>query len=620
MHEDRDHNQADRRKKRMDLSLWRRLAGFLVPHQKCTILLILSGVATAIVDASFPLLTREVIDDVVLRGAEAPLLGYGLAYFGLAVALAFCVWALIWLAGRMRAYVSHDIRRAGFDRLQELSFSFYDHRPVGWLMARMTSDCERLANIFAWGLLDIVWSLTLLSIIAVVMFVINAKLAAVALTVIPIVIWVGTIFRKRILRTARRVRKTNSKITAAYNEGIMGVKTSKVFVREEENLDGFTRLTDRMYDASVRNALHSAMYFPVVLTLGSLATGLALAVGGFEVTAGVLSIGTLIAFLTYTRQFFEPIHQIAAWFAEMQMAQASAERIMGLIATVPEISDSDDVRSRIVTEDTNGHRDGFAIDGYPDRIGEIEFRNVGFRYSKGPLVLTDFSLVVRPGMTIALVGQTGGGKTTIVNLLCRFYEPTEGQILLDGIEYRARSLAWLQGSLGIVLQEPHLFSGSVKENILYGKLAATDEEVEAAASLAGAHDFILGMENGYESEVGEGGVRLSTGQKQLVSFARAILAKPRILVMDEATSSVDTETEARIQEGLSRVLEGRTSFVIAHRLSTIRNADLILVIDGGRIVEQGTHRDLLTKAGRYNDLYRQQSLRESTMDVESWAD
>ena len=223
-------------------------------------------------------------------------------------------------------------------------------------------------------------------------------------------------------------------------------------------------------------------------------------------------------------------------------------------------------------------------------------------------------------MTVALVGETGGGKTTIVNLLCRFYEPTAGEILLDGLEYRSRSLAWLQGSLGIVLQEPHLFSGSVRENIRYGKLDATDDEIVAAAELAGAHDFISAMQSGYESELGECGVRLSTGQKQLVSFARAILAKPRILVMDEATSSVDTETEARIQEGLSRVLEGRTSFVIAHRLSTIRNADLILVIDGGRIVEQGTHRELLEKAGRYHDLYRQQSLRESALDVESWAD
>jgi len=620
MSRDGDHREADFKKKRMDLSLWRRLATFLGPHRGTATLLILSGVATAIVDASFPLLTRAVIDDVVERGAEAPLISYGLAYFGLATALAFCIWALIWLAGRLRAYVSHDIRRAGFDRLQELSFSFYDHRPVGWLMARMTSDCERLANIFAWGLLDIVWSSTLLFIIAVVMFVINAKLAAVALTVIPVVIWVGTIFRKRILRTARRVRKTNSKITAAYNEGIMGVKTSKVFVREEDNLEGFTRLTDRMYDASVRNALHSALYFPVVLTLGSLATGLALAVGGFEVIATALSIGTLIAFLTYTRQFFEPIHQIAAWFAEMQMAQASAERIMGLIATEPEIKDADEVRSRIAIEIGKAPRDGIALDGHPDQIGKIEFRHVGFHYGKGPLVLRDFNLVVRQGMTVALVGETGGGKTTIVNLLCRFYEPTEGEILLDGLEYRSRSLAWLQGSLGIVLQEPHLFSGSVRENIRYGKLDATDDEIEAAAVLAGAHDFITAMQSGYESEVGEGGVRLSTGQKQLVSFARAILAKPRILVMDEATSSVDTETEARIQAGLSRVLNGRTSFVIAHRLSTIRNADLILVIDGGRIVEQGTHRELLEKTGRYHDLYRQQSLRESALDVESWAD
>jgi ATP-binding cassette subfamily B protein len=588
--------------KQFDLSLWRQLFRFLAPHRRDVILLALSGVATAACDVAFPLVTRGVIDEARELGADARFGMWGLIWFGLSAALAICIWALIWLAGKLRSHLSHDIRRAGFDRLQELSFSFYDHRSVGWLMARMTSDCERLSNIFAWGILDLVWATTLISAIAVVMLVIEVKLALVVLAVIPVVLWVSTIFRKRILKTARKVRKTNSKITASYNEGIMGVKTSKVFVREGENLEDFRDLSLTMFDASVRNALHSALYMPVVLTLGSIATGLALVFGGFEVAALTISIGTLIAFLSWTRSFFEPIHNIAAWFAEMQMAQASAERILGLIDTVPEIADSEEVAGRVD----------------PDHIEEIEFVKVGFAYRDGPAVLTDFDLKVRAGDTIALVGATGGGKTTIVNLLCRFYEPTAGEIRLDGIDYRKRGLHWLQSSLGIVLQEPHLFSGSVRDNIRYGKLDATDEEVIAAAELAGAHAFIEGMEDGYDTDVGEGGVRLSTGQKQLVSFARAILAKPRILVMDEATSSVDTETEMRIQQGLAKVLEGRTSFVIAHRLSTIRNADRILVIEDGRIAEQGTHRELLAKRGRYSELYRQQSMRESSRGAQAW--
>ena len=333
--------------KGLDLSLYRKLLRFARPHRRDLRLLMLSGVGLALMDASFPLVTKGAVDAVVEKGADADLLFYGAIYAGLSAGLVFFIWALIVLAGKLRAHVTHDIRRAGFDRLQELSFSFYDHRPVGWLMARMTSDCERLAGILSWGILDMVWATTLLAVMAVVMIVIDVKLALVALSVIPVVLWVSTIFRKRILKTARVVRKTNSKITAAYNEGIMGVTTSKVFVREEENLADFRGLSTEMFGASVRNALHSALYMPVVMALGSLATGFALAVGGLDVTAGRISIGTLLAFMAYTRQFFDPIHHIAAWFAELQMAQASAERIMGLIDTVPEIQDSEEVLERI---------------------------------------------------------------------------------------------------------------------------------------------------------------------------------------------------------------------------------------------------------------------------------
>jgi len=613
------HTKDKDRTKKLDIRLWRQFVPFLSVYRRDLVLLAFSGIGTALFDTAFPLVTGMVIDEAKERGAEARFVMWGLIYFGLAVGLAFCIWALIWLAGKIRAHMSHDIRRAGFGRLQQLSFSFYDQRSVGWLMARMTSDCERLSNVFAWGILDLIWASTLISMISVVMFVVNVKLAIVALAVIPVVLWISLIFRKRILKTARKVRKTNSKITASYNEGIMGVKTTKVFVREEENLDDFRGLTADMYRFSVRNALHSALYLPVVLTLGSLATGLALAFGGFQVQAMGIGIGTLVTFLMWTRLLFEPIHNIAAWFSELQMAQASAERVLGLINTEPEIRDSEEVAERIARSKSEGNGAGVADDGHRDRIGEIEFAGVSFAYRDGPEVLSGFDLRVRAGETIALVGSTGGGKTTIVNLLCRFYEPTAGEIRVDGLDYRKRGLHWLQSSLGIVLQEPHLFSGSVLENIRYGKLDATDEEVHAAADLAGASAFIEAMEEGYATDVGEGGVRLSTGQKQLVSFARAILARPRILVMDEATSSIDTETEMRIQEGLARVLEGRTSFVIAHRLSTIRNADRILVIEDGRIAEQGTHHELLARRGRYHDLYRRQGLREVSRGESAWS-
>lgn len=595
--------------RRVDLALWRKLFGYAWRYRAQALGLMAAGAGTAGIDAFFPLVTKAVVDDLQAGTFDAP--GrYGAIYAALTLGLSLCVLAFIWLGGRIRTAVSHDIRRDGFDSLQRLSFSFYDTRSVGWLMARMTSDCERLSNILAWGVLDAVWGLTIMVSVSAVMLFLDATLALCVLAVVPVLAWVSMSFQKRILGSARVVRKTNSKITAAYNEGIMGVRTTKVFAREEENLAEFRGLTSAMRTASVRNQILSASYLPIVLSLGSVAIALALAVGGIEVTAGGLSLGTLLAFMTYGRQFFEPIQELAHWFAELQMAQASAERIMGLIETEPEIRDSERVAARIEAGRAAVARE-LAPDGYPTRIGKIEFRGVSFEYEKGKPVLRDFDASVEAGQRIALVGATGGGKSTIVSLLCRFYEPTHGAILLDGVDYRERGLQWFQSQLGIVLQTPHLFTGSVRENIRYGRLDASDDEVEAAAELAGATGFIATLELGWDTDVGEGGSLLSVGQKQLVSFARAILKRPQILVMDEATSSVDTETERAIQAGLEHVLEERTSFVIAHRLSTIREADRILVIDRGELVEQGTHGELLARWGRYHALYTQQSLRES---------
>ena len=515
------------------------------------------------------------------------------------------------IAGKIRAFLSHDIREEAFGNLQRLSFSFYDHRPVGWLMARMTSDCERLSNILAWGFMDFIWGATTMVGIAGAMLVMQWDLALVVLAILPVLYWVSVKFRRSILTSARQVRRANSRITGSYNEAIMGVLTSKAFVRERENLGEFQGLTGTMYRASVTNMTLSAIYLPIVTTLASLSMGLVLLFGGMDVYVAPLMVGTLVAFLAYARHFFEPVETMGYWFAEMQMAQASAERVLSLIDAEATIRDSEDVLEAISAQRGAPEREHVAFDGGPARISHIELRNVSFSYESGPPVLEDIDLTVNADETIAIVGPTGGGKSTLVNVICRFYEPTTGQVLIDGIDYRKRSLHWLQSSLGMVLQNAHVFSGPILENIRYGRPDAPDDEVVIAARIAGAHDFITAMPEGYQTEVGEGGSRLSAGQKQLVSFARAILADPQILVMDEATSSVDTETEMHIQDGLRRVLMGRISFVIAHRLSTIRNATRILVIDGGRIVETGDHATLLAADGHYAKLYRQQGLREA---------
>ncbi len=598
----------------MKLELWRRLLAYALNYRLEISALSISAVMTAAAEIAFPLITRSVIDEISARGADANLLTYAGWYAFFTVLLAGSVVGFIWFGGRLRTHVAHDIRMDGFKNLQRLSFSYYDYRPVGWLMARMTSDCERLSNILAWGMLDLVWGSTMMLGIAISMLLMDVSLALIVLSVLPVLAWISLKFQQRILKSARLVRKTNSRITGSYNESIMGVQTSKAFVKEAQNLKKFGGLTDQMHGASVTNLVQAALYLPIVLTLGSFAIGLALVFGGLELIWGAITAGTLVAFLTYARHFFEPIEQLAHWFAEMQMAQASAERIMSLILAEPDIQDSPEVRRAVASE----KKPNTAIDGLPDKIEEIRFNNVGFRYNIGDDVLKDVDLTIRQGETLAIVGSTGGGKSTLVSLLCRFYEPTSGHITIDGIDYRQRSLHWLQSNLGIVLQSSHIFAGSILENIRYGKLSATDREVEAAAKRAGAHPFIEKMSEGYATGVTEGGSNLSAGQKQLISFARAVLADPKILIMDEATSSVDTETEQQIQRGMDELLSDRISLVIAHRLSTIRNADRILVIENGRITEQGRHSDLMSLEGRYHRLYTQQSIVEFSQTEQNW--
>ena len=586
--------------KRFDLGVWKRLLFYAKPFYKHLVAITLTMLLCAGFDVVFPLLTREAIDGYVAVGKTEGLGLFALKYMAVVVGQIICIFTFCYLSGHVEVGMTNRIRDIGFRRFQELPFSFYDQTPVGHMIARMTSDTNRLGETVGWGLIDLFWSAGYIVMTACVMISLNWKMSIMVMLVMPVIAVIAMWFQKRILANYRQVRKTNSKITGSFNEGIMGAKTTKTLVREEANAAEFVELTGRMKAASIRAAVLSALFMPIVSALGSLAAAYALWKGGYDVFTGAMTFGTLTVFISYTTQIFEPISNIARIFAEMQSAQAAAERVVTMIETEPEIADTPEVIEKF--------GDSFhpKKENWPEIKGDIEFKDVTFRYSGGEKVLSHFNLKIKAGETIALVGETGSGKSTIVNLVCRFYEPTEGEILIDGVNYKERIQLWLQSHLGYVLQQPHLFSGTIRENIRYGRLEATDEEVEAAARLVNAEPFIMKFEKDYDTDVGEGGNRLSIGQKQLVSFARALIANPAIFVLDEATSSVDTETEQIIQEAIKTVLSGRTSFIIAHRLSTIRHADRILVIQHGEITEQGTHAELIRQKGYYYNLYTNQ--------------
>jgi ATP-binding cassette subfamily B protein len=593
-----------------DMSLWKKVFRLALGYKQFLIPLAVSAVVIAGMDASFALVTRWTVDEVDEVSSMMDLAPHIATYLGLSIALTVGVLIFIRSAGSLANHMSHDIRRDCFQRLQELEFSYFDHRPTGWMISRLTSDCDKLSRIIAWGTLDLVWAVCLVIMIAVILIALNPVLGFLVLSVVPPLIVISAIFQKKLLLSSRDTRKFNSMITASFSEALQGLRTSKALVREEENLGEFQGLSSQMYEVSMRNALQSAVYIPMVLTLGSVAAGVALWRGGADVMSAEMTLGTLVAFIFYAGQFFNPINQIAQVLVQMQGAQAAGERVLELLATEPGISDNDAVKAKLAEWDREDRPADLAPDGGARAIGGLEFRAVDFSYETGEEVLKDFSLNVQSGETIALVGASGGGKSTIVNLAARFYEPTGGAILVNGEDLRERSLEWYQSNLGIVLQGPHLFSGSVRENIRYGRLEASDEEVREAARRVNADGFIQALEDGYDTDVGEGGNRLSTGQKQLVSFARTVLANPAIFIMDEATSSIDTETEQLIQQGLQEIFHGRISFVIAHRLSTIRTADRILVIAKGRIIESGGHDDLLAQKGHYHALYTHQLQQE----------
>ena len=568
--------------------VFKRILSLLKPHWKWVVGFLVTIMLTSVIDAYFTYLSKEIVDVGITLKDKPALTRIAIIYGAFQLVQSALVFTFIYLAGVLGERVQYDLRKMLFNHLQDLSLSYYAQNAVGRLIARVTSDTGRVSELLTWGVVDTTWAFMNISTSVIFMAIINWKLALIVSMIIPIMVYIAVQFRKHILVQYRVSRRTNSKITGAYNENFQGVRVVKALLREDENTKEFQQLTSRMYNASFRAAWLSALFLPTVQIIAAVALGLIVGYGGNQIKLGLMTIGGIQAFVSYLTFMMWPIQEFARVYAEMQHSIASAERIFKLVDTPPEVHDRPD-----------------AIEA-KTLLGEIEFDHVDFYYEDRKPVLTDFTLKVKPGEMIALVGPTGGGKSTIVNLLCRFYEPRAGLIRINEHDYMDYALASIHSRIGIVLQTPHLFSGSVQDNIRYGRLTATDEEIMDAAKIAGAHDFIVTLEKGYEQNVGEGGNLLSVGQKQLISLARAVLARPELFIMDEATSSVDTLTEALIQRGMEALMKGRTSFVIAHRLSTIRRANRILVIENGKIAEQGTHAELLKMHGHYYRLYTQQ--------------
>ncbi|MDR2356914.1 MAG: ABC transporter ATP-binding protein/permease [Oscillospiraceae bacterium] len=576
--------------------------GILKPHigklKKHIAIVITAMLVSSVAEAAYPLFTRYAVREFIEKETTEGIAAYVMVCAAVIIAggAASVLWTLHSITVEMR--VGPALKRDCFARLQTLPVQYYASNSVGYLLARVMSDTDRISGSIAWGVSGMLFSVCYVAGAIAFMFALDARLALLLMALLPVAAGVVWLFQRKIIVVNRRIRHVNSRISGAYNDSITGVKTSKSLVIEDKNSAEFEEITAEMYRESVRLATLRAMLIPLVSFLGSLAVGAVLYRGGVLQRDGLLGFEVLSAFISYAVGIIEPIMQLTRMITDFVSVKACVERVSALLNEPLTISDTPEV-----TEKYGGIFDP-RRDNWEPVEGRVTFENVYFRYPGGDrYVLEDFSLDIPAGTTVAIVGETGAGKSTIVNLACRFYEPERGRVLIDGRNCRERSQLWLRSSLGCVLQDPHLFSGTIADNIRYGKLDATDREVERAARLASADAVAARLENGYGTQVGEGGDMLSTGEKQLVSLARAVLADPAIFVLDEATSSIDAETEALIQNAISNILRGRTSIVIAHRLSTIRRADVILVVDKGKIVERGTHAELMELGGRYGRLY-----------------
>lgn len=596
--------------KSLSIGIWKQMFPFFRPYRKEFATTFSLNILLILVDVAVPLFQSYAIDHFIVPDTLHGIQLFVIAYVGVIIMQMVCVFFSVRAAITIEMNVGRDMKRAQFVHLQKLSFSYYNTTPVGYIHARVMSDTSKIASVIAWGLVDMFWAFGYVLGVFAIMFALNWKLAAIIMLVVPFIAGLTFVFQKKMLFWNRDIREVNSEITGTFNEGITGVETSKTLAMEELNDHTFCNVTGRMKSHSMTLARLTAIYMPMILFFSSVVTAFVLARGGYFVEHQIIALGTLSVFLSYAVGIFEPIQQLARLLSDMISCQANIERVADLLEQEPNITDTLEVLERY-GDSAEPKRENWE----PIR-GDIEFRDVSFRYPDGKeYVLEHLNLKIPVGTTVAIVGDTGAGKSTIVNLAGRFFEPTSGEILIDGVDYRKRSQLWLHSQIGYVLQNPHLFSGTIRENIRYGRLDATDAEVEEAARRVSADQVIDRMEQGYDTDVGEGGDRLSTGEKQLISFARAILAKPAIFVLDEATSSIDTWTEQLIQKATDELLAGHTSFMIAHRLSTVRNADLILVMKDGKIIEQGKHRELIGRKGHYYNLYSRQFEEECMMEI-----
>ena len=578
-----------------------KLLPYLRPYRFTVISMITLGFLGGLMDIVIPLFQEYAIDNFIARRTVSTMGSFLAAYVAVLLFQVISNGISAYQACQVEMYVGRDMKRQSFNHLQTLAFSYFNQNSVGYIHARVMSDTNRIAALVSWSLMNGIWYISYIIGAILVMLWVNTRLACFVLMIVPLLTVAAAFFQKKLVRINRKVREINSHITSNFNEGITGAKTTKTLVIEEKMEHHFNRTTKEMETMSVRGTHYHALFASMISFASFTALALVLWQGGMITMEGVMEIGTLSVFMTYALGMMEPVQWIVRSISDLITVQVNVERFSTLMETRSDVRDTREVEAK--------YGDAFEPkkENWEPLYGDITFDDVSFRYPDGEeYVLEHFNLHVPQGTNIAIVGETGAGKSTLVNLVCRFFEPTSGRILIDGVDARERSQLWLHSNIGYVLQTPHLFSGSVLENLRYGNPEATMEQIEAAVKSVSADEVIARMDKGYDSDVGEGGDLLSTGEKQLISFARAVLADPRIFVLDEATSSIDTVTEKKIQDAIRHLMKGRTSFVIAHRLSTIRQADLILVIRDGKIVEKGTHPELIGRRGEYYRLYTRQ--------------
>ena len=578
------------KKKVVNINVFRDLIKFYkIEYKKLYMLMfvvVISGLLQAVVPLSIKLLTDDFITKQNLRGFIIA----GLSFFSLVVISTLAIYSFYVFGGKLEYQVSKDIRKSVFEKIEKFSITNIKKYEIGELISRLTSDVQKLSEVFSWGVMDACHSIIVLLFSIAIMLYLSFTLTIMLFLMLPIIYIVTLLFQKNILKFQRKVRDYNSKIIRSYTESLSYIKTIKALGIEEKKKKEFVVFNNKYRKYNLKSILISAIFVPTVMFIASIGVGFAFNFSSISVMKNIMTYGAFLSFLTYSFQIFEPFKMLAQIFADLKSAQASAERVFQIL-----------------------YEDDEIIEGLETDInfdGNIKFENVSFHYfDDDKLVLKDFNFEIKNGQSVAFIGSTGSGKSTIVNLICKFYDPTSGDIFLDGINYKNIDKTCLYNNLGYVLQQPQLFSISIKENIKFGNENATDEEIMEICNLLGIDEFISKLPDGIDTVIGESGYNISSGQKQLISFARALIKNPKLLILDEATSSIDTETEKFIQNKMKDILSGKTSIIVAHRLSTIKHCDKIVLIEKGNILEQGTHTELLDKKGIYYKMYISEELK-----------